>query len=543
MWLIGLSPRGDRPHPGRAGRGGFAAVNGHTIIVRPYTTHRGGRLRAAGAGLTSASRRAETWRVTPSGRDALAMAALAAASGGARLAAAVLRPSWHDEYFTAWAAALPLRELLAALRLDSGPPLPYLLAKLVAAVGIDPLAAARAVSVLAGTLAVLAAAAAARRAWGAAAGWWCGALLAVHPLAVAWSSEGRAYALLLLAAALVWDRLQALRDVRGGALGLAAAAALGCWSHALGLVLAAAAAATAALVLGGRDRTRALLAVAAGLVSHLPWFPVALAQPPGATAWMGGSWAALAWPERVLAPVRLLPPLAPFADHLDLPAVQAAAAAAAALVCLVLLAAVRSPLPAALLAALPPAALGAAAMLGAPYLFPGRSEALCLAPFAGLLAAGATRHRGLRLAAAALVAAGGAMCGGALAGWAAAPPATEARLADAIARALPGGGTIVVGGHWRLGIWRHLGPARGRCELVSAPAAAAAHPGWYDDRERPAAGEFDALAARLAGGGGAVAVVQAPGTATAASLAALARRLGLRPALAAPGAVLWLPPA
>ena len=478
-------------------------------------------------------------------RAAIGMAALAAGAGGARALAALTRPPWHDEYFTAWAAALPVRDLVASLRLDSGPPLPYLIASLVAGLGVDPVAAARAIAVIAGTLAVLVAVRAARRAWGPEAGWWCGGLLAVHPLAVAWSSEGRAYALVLLAAALAWERLQALRAGRGNGLGLATAVALGCWAHALGLVLAVAVAA-AALVLGDRNRTRALGAVAVGLASHLPWLPVALAQPTAATAWMGASWAALASPERVLAPVRLLPPLAPFAAYLDLPDVPAAVAVAAAVATIALLSQARAVLPAALLAALPPAALGAAALLGAPYLFPGRSEALYLAAFAGLIAAGAARGRWRRPVAAALVAGGAVVSGGALAAWAAAPPSPEARLAAAIASSLPGGGTVVIGGYWRLGVAHHLGSQRSRFELVNLPVVAAAHPGWYDDRERPAADELNALEARLRAGAAAstgVAVVAAPGLATAQPLVELARRLGLRQALAVPGAVLWLPAA
>jgi hypothetical protein len=480
----------------------------------------------------------------PGRRAAIGMVALATVAGGVRLAAAALRPPWHDEYFTAWAAGLPVSGLMAALRLDSGPPLPYLLTKLVASLGLEPLAAARAIAVIAGTFAVLVARRAAQRAWGDQAGWWCGALLAVHPLAVAWSSEGRAYSVLLLVTALVWERLQALRAGGGGGLGLAAAVALGCWTHALGLVLAAAAAA-AALLLGGRERTRALVAVGAGLGSHLPWLPVALAQPPGATAWMGASWAALGWPERLLAPLRLLPPLAPFADHLDLPVLPAAAAAVAALLCLALLAAARSPLPAALLAVLPPAALGLGALLGAPYLFPGRSEALYLAPFAGLLAAGAVRGR-WRLAAAALVVCGAVVSGGAIAAWAAALPPPEARLAAAIVRSLPAGGTVVIGGYWRLGVAHHLGPQGARFELVNLPATAAAHPGWYDDTDRLGSAELVALEARLRAGAAspaAVAVVATPGLATERPLAELARRLSLRQALAVPGAVLWLPTA
>jgi len=103
----------------------------------------------------------------------------------------------------------------------------------------DPIAAARAISVAAGTAAVLIAALASRRAFGDRAGWWTGALLAVHPLAVAWSCEGRAYALVLLAAAWAWERMEAMSSNGRGAVGLAFAVALACWSHGLGMLLAA----------------------------------------------------------------------------------------------------------------------------------------------------------------------------------------------------------------------------------------------------------------------------------------------------------------
>jgi hypothetical protein len=44
-----------------------------------------------------------------------------------RLQSLRARPLWFDELFTFWAARLPLRGLLDALRFDSGPPGFYLL--------------------------------------------------------------------------------------------------------------------------------------------------------------------------------------------------------------------------------------------------------------------------------------------------------------------------------------------------------------------------------------------------------------------------------
>ncbi len=475
---------------------------------------------------------------------------VAGAAVGVRAAGALLRPPWHDEYFTAWAAALPLGDVIAALRLDSGPPLPYLLARIVAAFGPSPLAAARLISVLAGTLAVLVAARAAGRAGGAAAGLWCAALLALHPLAVAWSCEARGYALLLLAVSFAWERLECLRETGRGAFGLALAVALGCWSHALGLVLAGAAGA-AALTLPRRGREGALLGVGAGLASHLPWLPVAMAQPATATAWMAGAWLEMAPLERFVAPVRLLPPIAPFADHLDLPSAPGFVQALAAAVCVWLLVALArapragtsSPLAAVILAGLPAMGLGALAWAGAPYLFPGRSEALYLAPFLGLLAAGAVRSLAPRLGGALLVAGAAATTGVALVAWGEAPPSDEARIAAALRQHLPDGGTVVIGGYWRLGVSFHLGREAGRYELVNVPAAAASHPGWYEDARDPGVRhEVDELAARLlapAALGRRVAVVVTPGMATAPPLTALAHRLTLRQVLALQTAVLW----
>ena len=244
--------------------------------------------------------------------------ALAGAALAPRVAGAFLRRPWHDEYFTAWAAKLSLTDLVAALRLDSGPPLPYLLVKLLAFSGLDPVGAARAISVAAGTAAVLIAALASRRAFGERAGWWTGAMLAVHPLAVAWSCEGRAYALVLLAAASAWERVEALSRGGHGAAGLAAAVTLACWSHGLGLLLAGVLAASA-LTLRPPGRGRALGAVGVGLASHLPWLPVALHQPPAAVAWMSAAWRALPLTDRLAAPVRMFSPLAGFATALDLP--------------------------------------------------------------------------------------------------------------------------------------------------------------------------------------------------------------------------------
>jgi hypothetical protein len=491
--------------------------------------------------LTGSNLSADTTVVSTTRRVRLLIAGIATATVGLRVAAAVLRPAWHDEYFTAWVAALPWRDALAALRVDSGPPLFYALTKALALSGLAPLAAARLLAVVAGSLAVLLAGRAARAAFGPPAGLVCAALLAVHPLALAWSSEGRAYAVLLLAAAWGWERLERLATTGHGARGLAIAVALACWSHAFGLVIAAALA-VGALSLATRQRRLALIGIGAGLATNLPWIPVAVRQPAAATAWMTPAWKALPLSDRLLAPVRLLPPLAPFGHHLDLPSAPLAAQLLAALLCVALIAACRPSWRPLALWLVPAFGLTGLAILGVPAFFPGRGEAVFLVPFLGLLGGGAVRRRLATVAAAALVVSGTAAAVVALRDWRDLPPSPEARLAAAVRQYLPDGGTVVVSGYWRLGISHWLGAARPRYALINVPRAAALHPGWYDDASEPTGrSELAGVAARLATSPGRAAVVVSPGLRSALALERLAGQLGLVPAIGVPGARLFVP--
>jgi hypothetical protein len=457
-----------------------------------------------------------------------------------------VRPPWHDEYFTVWAAALPWKELLAALRLDSGPPLPYLLVKLITLIGPPPLVAARAIAVTAGTGAVLLTARAAQRSFGTEAGWWAAALLALHPLAIAWSGEGRSYALLLLAAAWAWERLERLASGEGGSVGLGCAVALACWTHGLGMLLAAVFA-IIALTLSRPARARALVAIAAGFACYLPWLPVAAHQPPAAIAWMATFWRSLGPWDRLVAPVRLLSPLAGFAGFLDLPSPPIWVEVGAWVLLLVLLAAAcraAGPIHRPLIGlTLPAATLGALATLGVPAFYPGRGEVLYLVPWLVLVGAGARRSRPLR-ALAAVVALGAAIvAANAIRQWAGRPPSPEQRLAADLRRHLPAGSTVVIGGFWRLGLAYHLGGETSPYRLKNYPASAAAHPGWYDpSAERPAPGELDRLLSSARSQGQPTAVVLTPGSATAADLHHLATALGLRRDLDVPGAELLVPP-
>ncbi len=458
-----------------------------------------------------------------------------------RIAGAFLRRPWHDEYFTAWVAGLPWRDIVPALRLDSGPPLPYVATKLVALTGLPAVGAARAVAVVAGTLAVLLAMRAARRSLGAAAALTTGLLVALHPLAVAWSCEGRAYALLLLAVAWAWERLESLAAGGRGGLGLAAALALACWSHAFGLILAVAVAA-AALMIVGEARIRALVGIAVGVATSVPWVGVAAGQPAAAVAWMTRAWEAMPPLDRALAPVRFLSPLAPFGHQVDLPSAPLGVQIVGGLLCGLLLAGASRALRPLALFALPVLGLTTLAIAGLPAFYPGRGEALFLVPFLALLAAGVARHRLWAVAAGVLIAGAAAMTLVALLAWHRQPPRGEERLAAAVRTAMPEGGTVVIGGYWRLGLVHHLGADAARFAVVNVPAGAARHPGWYDeDVEPPRRSEVDALAADLARDRRPVAMVVTPGIGTAPALHALADSLGLARVAEVPGGELYLP--
>lgn len=472
------------------------------------------------------------------------IAVIAAAGAILRIAAALLRRPWHDEYFTVWVATLPWSELVPALAQDSGPPLPYTLAKLVALTGLAPLAAARLVAVGAGILAILVVADAAGKTAGPRAASWAAVLLALHPLAVAWSCEGRAYTLLLLGAALVWNGLAGLMNQKVGAWRVTSGAILAVWSHGLGLILVALIA-VASPFLPVSARRRSIGAAALAILSFLPWLPVMLAQPPASLAWMARAWDSLSAWQGILAPIAFVAPSGRFGTAMDLPSAPALIAVVAALATLGLAAAAivgrRPPvLLAASLVAVPALALAVLAQLSLPVFYPGRGEALYLAPAVGLLAAGAVRGRPLALVALLLAGAGAVTCGFALVDWKTTPSRPEEHLARAVVTHLPGGGTVLVEGYWRLGLWYHLGDARSRFILETFPPAAHAHPGWYEGGATPADAELarQHLAAEVQRGRP-VACLLPPREAKSA-LRPAAAAAGLGPAASTPGAELWV---
>lgn len=494
--------------------------------------------------LTTASRGRHTGRVIRSQAGWWPVTLLAAAGLVLRAAGALLRRPWHDEYFTVWIADSPWSELVPALAQDSGPPLPYVLAKLLAFLGMAPLAAARLVAVLAGFAAILVVARAARATAGPRAAMWTVALLAFHPLAVAWSCEGRAYALLLLGAALVWEGLAHVARHQRGSWRLVAGAGLALWSHGLGLIL------LVATVVGGlflprAARRQSMAAAALALVSFLPWVPVMLTQPPASLAWMARAWQSLEPWHKVVAPIAFLPPGARFGSALDLPSaplaiVVVSAIATVALAAIAVVTRQREVLLTLGLVLLPVAALAALAHLAVPAFYPGRGEALYLAPALGLLAAGAIRGRPHALVGILLVGIGAVTCSVALNSWRNTPPRPEEQLAHIVATHVPSGGTVLVEGYWRLGLWYYLGAQRPRFGLETFPPAANAHPGWYEGGGTAAEAELARLrlVTEVQQGRSVACVLPPPGAPSVLRTAAAAA--GLTPVTATPAAEVWI---
>ncbi len=210
------------------------------------------------------------------------------AGAGARLVLAFLRPLWADEIFTLTVARKSLPDLIAALRLDSGPPLHYLASKLLLmpfAVPGPADVAVRLLSVVASLLHVPLLVRIGRRCGAPRAGLVAAALFLVFPLAAASGAEGRGYALASLLALAAFERLLALEDVprasTAALAGLLGGAAV--LTHYLAL-LPVAGMLLAALV---SERSRRLAFLASGLAAALAasWLPVALGQPRASMAW------------------------------------------------------------------------------------------------------------------------------------------------------------------------------------------------------------------------------------------------------------------
>ncbi len=211
------------------------------------------------------------------------------AGAAARVALAFFRPLWADEVFTLALARRPLADLLPCLRLDSGPPLHYLAARLVLLPFASPGpgdVVVRLLSVAASLLHVPVLVSIGRRCRAPRAGVVAAALFLVFPLAVASGAEGRGYALASLLALAAFERLLALEGSSRVSTALVAGLLGGAAVLTHYLALLPVAGILLARFLAGGARRLVVLSGAVAAAVAAAWLPVAIGQPRASMAWV-----------------------------------------------------------------------------------------------------------------------------------------------------------------------------------------------------------------------------------------------------------------
>ncbi|NOZ79637.1 MAG: hypothetical protein GXP48_10760 [Acidobacteria bacterium] len=350
-------------------------------------------------------------------RDQIPVWTAAAVAFGLGLAGALVRRPWHDELYTLALSRSSFGGILAALKVDSGPPGYYLLCHVLHLAGLDGLVALRLVSAIAvaGGVALVVAAITSGTGWR----WAVGGFLAVHPLLVRASGEARQYGVLFaLAAAAAFILSRPVRAKQAWLLAAVLAAA--CWVHALGLVLAGGVL-VAGVAFSSAERRRIWMAGLAALAAYVPWLPVMAGQPAAALAWMQHGWSQVPALARWVLPFVEPNPAAPPSPFVELVALPVAAAVAGMIVWAVVVAvgAATGRRVAAhlLLWASAGIVLVAASVFLRPVYAPGRADVLFI-PAAALVVAAASRWRRWTRAGVVLLAvAGAAVSGASLAVW------------------------------------------------------------------------------------------------------------------------------
>jgi 4-amino-4-deoxy-L-arabinose transferase-like glycosyltransferase len=408
-------------------------------------------------------------------RRALVVAAILLGTG-VRVALLVEKPLWADEIFTLTLARKPAAAILDALRVDSGPPLHYLLSRLVLlpfgpAPGPHDVAV-RVLSLVASLLHLPLLVLVARRLGRPEAGLPAAALYALFPIAAVYAAEGRAYVLASLLVLAAFERALALRETptagRSAALALFAGGAVLC--HYLAVFPVAGF--LALLPSASRPaRLRLVLALAGAALLFLPWLPVALGQPEAAMAWSRG-------PEFAAAPLHFpvnlawgMPPGRSLA--LLLPSALLLLGAA-------LFFARRGPFrPIASTLVTGILLLVVAHLFFGPLLLPERPAVLFL-PLVALLLAGAPRAVPLLSAAVSIAGLVGLL-------RTVAAPSTGERLAAVLTREMKPGLTVCAAALWGPELDYRLARAGLPGRVVLFPSDVARHPGWFQETESDAA--------------------------------------------------------
>lgn len=219
-------------------------------------------------------------------RDVLLSIGIAALFFAPRIALLYARQPFFDELFTRWIAAKSFGGILGALHHDSGPPLYYFLIHLL---GDPPLIVIRAISLLCAFAALIALLMARRFA--------AAALLAIFPPAVLFAIDARAYA---LCAMFVTFGVLALDGRKPYVAALSfVAAAYTHWYGALFIPLLPVPGSRFPVHSSGNRQpvTGNWLPFALALILFSPGVFLALHQPRGSMAWVGGL---PGWPEGLL---------------------------------------------------------------------------------------------------------------------------------------------------------------------------------------------------------------------------------------------------
>lgn len=387
-----------------------------------------------------------------------------------RFALCFEKPLWADEIFTLSLAREPLSRIVEALRLDSGPPLHYFLAKLAllpfGAPGPGDVSV-RLVSFVAALLHIPLFLAIAGRVGRPRSGWSAAALYSLFPIAVTYDAEGRGYAVASLLVLAAFERSLALRERPSlwvaVVAGLCAAGALLTHYLALFPLLGMA----LALCRRAPIRLHALSAVVAAC-AVVPWLPIALGQPSASMAWVRTS--------------SVTEELGRFATNLvlgiDAPGVAFPFLLGGAAVAIaVWLSSAATGIRATVVVVGGGALLAMAGVAVPQILLPERSAVLFL-PFTALAFAAAPR--GVAVTAGAL---GAAFLSLQAPGWSRTSPSEE--LASRLTEPVRGGARVAAVGLWGPELRYRMARA-GRPEaVVLFPSDVGRHPGWFSEGEVP----------------------------------------------------------
>lgn len=336
------------------------------------------------------------------------MAGLMLFATALRLGRISAKDIWVDEANSILIAEQPIPQIVEALRLDSSPPLFYVMLHYWMRAFGQSEAAVRSLSALFGALLVGAVFHVGRRIASDRVGLYAGLLVAIAPIQIAHSQEVRMYALLPLAAlgAMYFTFRCAQSGRRTDAAALALCTLAGLYTHNYALFLAPAQVLFVLISRSLKTRLKLWLAVGAVVaVGYLPWLPVFFQQldNQGQYAWLVPIWErwgmmavwntfttfAVGWGE--ISPVNATTP--------DILVAVTPLLWGLAILTLVRRAPNRTDRPMILLLlcylVVPLVAAFAVSLLGSPCYVPGRCDQLVYPAFALLAAAGMTRIRSL----------------------------------------------------------------------------------------------------------------------------------------------------